>query len=86
MTSRQSDVNWKALADGVAWIFFLVAGIAFWAGGRALHEVFGTDRVLAEMEGIGITVISCVLGFIARAVGERLESGSEAEDSTTASS
>jgi hypothetical protein len=47
----------KSLLNGVAWFFLVVAGIAFWVGGRAIHEFANTERMLAEMEGIGIAVL-----------------------------
>jgi hypothetical protein len=56
----------KSLLNGVAWFFFVVAGIALWVGGRAIHEFANTERVLAEMEGVGIAVLFGGFGSIAK--------------------
>jgi hypothetical protein len=56
----------KSLLNGVAWFFFVVAGIAFWVGGRAIHEFANTERVLAEIEGIGIAALFGGFGATAK--------------------
>lgn len=61
----------KSLLNGAAWFFFAVAGIAFWFGGRAIHEFANTGRVLAEMEGIGIAVLFGGFGAIAKSFADR---------------
>jgi hypothetical protein len=63
----------KSLLNGVAWFFFVVAGIAFWLGGRAIHEFANTERVLAEMEGIGVAVLFGGLGAIAKSFASRFD-------------
>jgi hypothetical protein len=45
-----------SLLRGVAWLLFVIAGLAFWFGGRAISEFAKTERILAEMEGIALTV------------------------------
>jgi hypothetical protein len=58
---------------GLAWFFFVVAGLAFWFGGRAIHEFSNTERVLAEMEGIGIAVLFGGFGAIAKSFADRFD-------------
>jgi hypothetical protein len=61
-----------SLLQGLAWVFFAVGGLAFLVGGRALHEFANTERMLAEIEGIGIAVVCGVLGVLTKAAGNRL--------------
>jgi hypothetical protein len=63
----------KSLLNGVAWFFFVVAGSAFWFGGRAIHEFANTERVLAETEGIGIAVLFGGLGAIAKSFADHFD-------------
>ncbi len=52
----------KSLLGGVAWLLFAVAGLAFWIGGRAISEIYQVDRILAEMEGMALAVVTGALG------------------------
>jgi hypothetical protein len=70
----------KSLLRGVAWLLFAIAGLAFWVGGRAINEFAKTERLLAEMEGIGLAVVCAGLGAVAKAAGERR---AEAEEDGT---
>ena len=54
-------------------MFLVMAGLAFWFGGRAISEFSKTERMLAEMEGIALAVSLGGLGAIAKAVADRLE-------------
>jgi hypothetical protein len=56
----------------VAWFLFAIAGLTFLFGGRAINEFAKTERVLAEMEGVGLAALCALLGTIAKAGGERL--------------
>jgi hypothetical protein len=58
--------------QGVAWLLFVTAGLAFWVGGRAIHEFAKTDRMLAEMEGIGLAAVCAALGAVVKSAGENL--------------
>jgi hypothetical protein len=70
-----------SLLQGLAWLLFAIAGLAFWIGGRALHDFAKTDRMLAEMEGIGIAVVCGVLGSLTKAAGDRLAEAQKLETS-----
>jgi len=67
----------KFLLRGVAWLLLVAAGIAFWIGGRAIHEFANTERVLAEMEGIGLAVLLGGLGAVLKSFVDRFDEPSE---------
>jgi len=56
----------------VAWLAFAVAALSFGMGGRFIHEYSQTDRVLAEMEGIGVAVVFAGAGAVAKAAAGRI--------------
>jgi hypothetical protein len=64
-----------SLLNGAAWLFFVMAGMAFWFGGGLIHAIAQTERFLAEVEGIGLAVLVGGIGAIAKAVATRLEEG-----------
>ena len=65
----------KSLFEGLAWLFFIIAGLAFWFGGRVISAFGTTDRILAEVEGIVLTLLFVGLGVVAKAAEDRLEEG-----------
>ena len=72
--STRSDA--QHLLQGIAWLFFVAAGLAFWFGGGVIHAVVPrTDRVLAEIEGMALAALCAGLSVIARGVKDRLEAG-----------
>lgn len=60
----------KSLARGAATLMFGIAGLSFLWGGRALHEFWGVDRTLGELEGIGLAALCGIFGFAAKTAGE----------------
>jgi hypothetical protein len=40
----------------VSQILFVAVLFVFYGGGRAIHEFAAQDRILAEMEGIGLAI------------------------------
>jgi hypothetical protein len=78
--SRISTAKW--LLRGMAWLFFAIAGLAFWFAGGVISAAFGTDRILAEMEGIALALLCAGLGLIAKVAEDRLEQ-SEANGPTS---
>ena len=48
----------KSLLRGLSWLLLVMAGLAFWVGGRAFAEFAKTDPILGEMLGIGIAVVA----------------------------
>jgi hypothetical protein len=67
----------RVLLQGVAWLLFVAAGIAFFVGGRAISEFAKTDRMLAEVEGFFIAAVCAGFGAIAKAAGEYLAEGGD---------
>jgi hypothetical protein len=71
---------WKACSRGFSWIFFAIAGLAFWAVGKAISEFGQIDRILAEMLGIAIAVATGVLGYILKATADDLGGAQDSSD------
>lgn len=65
----------KSLLRGIAWLFFVTAGLAFLFGGGLIHAVRGTDRILAEIEGMALAFLSGGLGLTAKNAEDRLDEG-----------
>jgi hypothetical protein len=61
----------KSLIRGLEWLLFAMAALAFWVGGRAISEFANTERMLAEMEGIGLAMLFAGLGAILKTVEDR---------------
>jgi hypothetical protein len=74
-----------SLLRGVAWLLFLIGVLSFWVGGRAINEFGKTERILAEMEGIGIAAVCAALGALTKGAGDRLAGAKEVETSTSES-
>ncbi len=66
-----------SLLKGLAWLLFVSAGLTFWVGGKAINEFAKTERVLAEVESIGLSMLLAVIGAVARTAATRLEEGDE---------
>jgi hypothetical protein len=62
----------KPLLKRTSQVFFVIAGLLFLVGGRAISEFTKTDRVLAEFLGIGLAVLFLVLGFVAKNAADDL--------------
>jgi hypothetical protein len=63
----------KPLLKGAAGLLCVTGGLAFWIGGGLIHALGGTDRVLAEMEGLTAAVFCFGLGIVAKIAEDRLE-------------
>jgi len=68
----------KTLLQGVAQLLFIIAALCFFVGGRAISTFTKTERVLAEMEGIGLAVLCGALGFWAKTAADNLDEGNDA--------
>jgi hypothetical protein len=73
----------RSLLQGLAWLLFVIAGLAFWVGGRAINEFAKTERILAEIEGISLAVLCAGLGVVVKAASERLAEAEEIEMSAS---
>lgn len=72
----------KALLRGLSGLFFVVAGLAFWVGGRAISEFAKIDRILGEMLGLALAGAFAVFGLVAKTLGEPDESGESANSTS----
>jgi hypothetical protein len=64
-----------SLLKGAAWLLFAIAAFAFWVGGRAINEFAGTERITAEVEGVGLAALFGLIGAIAKTASTHLEEG-----------
>jgi hypothetical protein len=64
---------------GLSRVLLVIAGLAFWAGGKIISETAKIDRLLAEMLGMGLAVAIGALGYIVKTAGEDLDSEKELE-------
>jgi len=60
----------KALKRGIAWLLFVIGGLSFWVGGRAISEFGKVDRIISEMLGLGIAGACLALGFVLKTAAE----------------
>ena len=56
----------------------MIAGLLFFVGGRVISEFTKTDRVSAEMVGIGSAFVFGIFGMVAKNASDNLDD----EDST----
>ncbi len=67
----------------VAGFFFIFAAGAFLFGGGLIHALGTTDRVLSEIESIGVALLFGALGGRAKIAEDRLEDSGQPESATT---
>jgi len=67
----------KLLLRGLAWALLAIATFAFWEGGRIISKFTKTGRIIAEMEGIGLALLTGALAFIAIIVANDLGAGED---------
>ena len=63
----------KRIVRGIGVTFFVTAVALFLFGGGAISAITGTERIPAELEGIGLAALFAGLGVIAKAAEDRLE-------------
>jgi drug/metabolite transporter (DMT)-like permease len=63
----------KALLRGISQILFVIAGLLFLVGGRAISEFTNADRVLAEILGIGMAFVFGIFGMVAKNAADNLD-------------
>jgi hypothetical protein len=54
----------KSPLQALAKLMFGLAALLFFFGGRAIHEFWGVERLLAEIFGIGLAVICGLAGAV----------------------
>lgn len=70
----------KVFLHGLAWVLFVIAGLAFWVGGRAISAFGKMDRVLSEMLGLGIAAATGVLVYILKTTADDLDPEQDSPD------
>jgi hypothetical protein len=63
----------KALLKGTSQILFVIASLLFFVGGRAISEFTKTDRVSAEMLGIGSAFVFGIFGMVAKNASDNID-------------
>ena len=71
----------KHALRGLSWLLFVVAGLLFWVGGRAISEFAKVERILAEFMGLLLAAGFTALGAIVKS-----SAGADEEDDETPSS
>lgn len=73
MSQSKARTTLKYFLQALSKLLFVVAGLFFFFGGRAIHEFAHVDRLLAEVLGIAIAVACGFGGYIAREAIENLD-------------
>jgi hypothetical protein len=63
----------KVLLKGTSQILFVIGGLLFFVGGRAISVFTKTDRVLAELLGIGMAFVFGIFGMVAKNAADNLD-------------
>ena len=63
----------KVLLRGISQLFFVVAALSFFVGGRALTAFTQTDRITAEIAGISIAFVFGLLGAVLKSAGHNMD-------------
>lgn len=81
LVNTSTQLTLKYLLQGVAWLFFAIAFVLFWYGGRGQStNLPKTERILSEAEGSGLAIVCTGLGTIGKAGANRF--GEHAKDGT----
>lgn len=76
MTAQTRTVL-KVFLTWLAWLLFGVAALAFWMGGRAIHELAEIDRILAEVLGLFIAAVTGMIGYVLKIKADDLDTGED---------
>jgi hypothetical protein len=63
----------KALLRGISQVLFVIAGLLFFFGGLAINALTKTDRMPAEMLGIGSAFVFGIFGMVAKNASDNLD-------------
>jgi len=78
-SSTGAGATSKSFLRGIAPVLFAVAGGSFFFGGKVISVAAKTDRLIAEMGGIGLALIFGALGLWAKTTGEDDEPDQDAD-------
>jgi len=68
---------WKGFLQGVAWLLLTVGGLSFLVGGGLIHAETKTDRLTAELEGLGFAAICLIAGVSVKSIAEDIPDSDE---------
>ena len=80
---RHPNKRLAAFLERVSRILLGAAGLLFFFGGGLLHAVADTERLLAEMIGIGLAFVFVVVGVIAKSGSENFAPDPDQENSVS---
>jgi hypothetical protein len=63
----------KSLLRGASQTLFVLAGLLFFVGGRAISEFTKTERLLAEILAIGLAVVCAAFAMVAKGKADNLD-------------
>jgi hypothetical protein len=63
----------RALLRGTSQLLFVIAGLLFFVGGRAISAFTKTDRLMADMMGIGLAVVLVIFGMVAKNAADNFD-------------
>jgi hypothetical protein len=61
------------LLKGISQVLFVIAGLLFFVGGPAISEFTKTDRLTAEMLGIGFAFVFGIFGMVAKNAADNVD-------------
>ena len=67
----------KSVLRGLSQLLLVIAGFSFFVGGRAISEFAKIERMIAEVEGIGLAVVCGVIAFVAKTAADNLDKGND---------
>jgi uncharacterized membrane protein YvlD (DUF360 family) len=75
--TAQSRSILKAFLLALAWLLFVIAALAFWVGGRVIHEFAEIDRILAEGLGLLIAFVIRMIGYVLKTTADDLDTSED---------
>lgn len=68
----------KLFLKGASQVLFVIAGLLFLVGGRAISEFAKIDWVLSEFLGLGLAAVFFVFGMMAKNAADDIDGGDSA--------
>jgi hypothetical protein len=73
MSNSGARTTLKHFLQALSKLLFLVGGCLFLFGGRAIHEFWNVERVLAEVLGLALAAALFFSGYMAKSAIEDLD-------------
>jgi hypothetical protein len=52
-----------AVLQGLSWLLIAIGAVSFFVGDKALHEFTHMNFLMAEVTGIGVSIVCMMAGF-----------------------